>query len=44
MRPGEVVLCWTDDDSDPQHPVSVRTEQLLKNSTDAKGRTFTVYR
>ena len=44
VRPGEVVLCWTDDKSDPQYPVSVEAEQLLKNSTDAKGRTFTVHR
>ena len=44
VRPGEVVLCWTDDESDPQYPVSVSTEQLLKNSTDAKGRTLIVHR
>ena len=44
VKPGEVVLNWTDEDSDPQYPVSVRTEQLLKNATDAKGRVFTVHR
>lgn len=44
VRPGEVVLNWTDEESDPQYPVSVRAEQLLKNATDAKGRKFTVHR
>ena len=44
VKPGEVVLNWTDEDGDPQYPVSVRAEQLLKIATDAKGRKFTVHR
>ena len=44
VKPGEVVLNWTDDETDPQHLISRKTEEILKNTVDAKGRTFTVHR
>jgi len=43
-RPGEVLLTWTDDTSDPQYPVSKEALDILKGSTDARGRSFTVHK
>ncbi len=44
VRPGEVVLAWTDDASDPQYAYSRACLQVLKQETDAKGRKITVHR
>lgn len=41
-KPGEVVLAWTDDESDPQHAISQHALQLLQSSTDACGRPLRV--
>ncbi len=38
VRPGVVVLTWTDDTSDPQHRVSLDAFARLSAATDAKGR------
>ena len=38
IRPGEVVLAWTDDIHDPQYPLSQAGLEYLENVTDAKGR------
>lgn len=44
VRPGEVVLAWTEDTSDPQYAMSEADFQVLTQETDAKGRTFTVHK
>ncbi|MET0559516.1 MAG: agmatine deiminase [Solirubrobacterales bacterium] len=37
-RPGVVLLTWTDDESDPQHEISVDARRRLETTTDAHGR------
>ncbi|MFB6467205.1 agmatine deiminase [Cytobacillus sp. Hz8] len=44
VRPGEVVLAWTDDESDPQYEISKECYDILKNERDAKGRPITVHK
>ncbi len=43
-RPGEVVLAWTDDETDPQWPLCQADYQLLTQETDARGRRLRVHR
>lgn len=38
VKPGHVVLAWTDDENDPQYEMSMRCYQALIAQTDAKGR------
>ncbi len=38
LRPGEVVLAWTDNESDPQYPLSQACLRYLQTQTDARGR------
>lgn len=42
--PGEVVLAWTDDKTDPQYEMSKSCLDILENSTDAKGRKLKVHK
>ncbi len=42
--PGEVVLAWTDDATDPQYAMSRACLKALETQTDAKGRKFTVHK
>ena len=44
IRPGEVVLAWTDDMNDPQYPLSQADLEYLESVTDAKGRRLTVHK
>ena len=44
IRPGEVVLAWTDNESDPQYPLSKASLDYLEGETDAKGRRITVHK
>lgn len=44
VGPAEVVLAWTDDESDPQWELSNASLSVLNQSTDAKGRTFKVHK
>ncbi|MBS1678269.1 MAG: agmatine deiminase [Actinobacteria bacterium] len=37
-RPGVVLLTWTDDESDPQHAISVDARRRLEAAVDARGR------
>ena len=37
-RPGEVVITWTDDTSDPQFEISNHAYEILSRTTDAQGR------
>ncbi|MGE4354228.1 MAG: agmatine deiminase [Oscillospiraceae bacterium] len=42
--PGEVVLAWTDDESDPQYACSASCLDYLSRSADAKGRPIKVHK
>ena len=44
VRPGEVLLTWTDDVNDPQYARSKAALEVLENSTDAQGRSFVVHK
>ncbi len=44
VRPGEVVLAWTDKENDPQYEMSLRCLEVLENEKDAKGRSFKVHK
>jgi agmatine deiminase len=41
-RPGVVLLTWTDDEDDPQHPISRDARERLEATTDAHGRSLEV--
>ena len=42
--PGEVVLAWTDDESDPQYALSKASLDVLEAELDAKGRRIKVHK
>ncbi len=44
LAPAEVVLAWCEDESDPQYAMSLADLQVLEQSTDAKGRPFTIHK
>ncbi len=44
IRPGEVVLAWTDDASDPQYALSQASYAALQQAVDAKGRRLVVHK
>ncbi|MBQ9518847.1 MAG: agmatine deiminase [Firmicutes bacterium] len=44
IAPAEVVLAWTNDESDPQYPLSKACLDSLLNETDAKGRKIAVHK
>lgn len=44
VRPGEVVLAWTDDPSDPQFERSKLALEYLQAATDARGRKLKVHK
>ena len=44
IKPGEVVLAWADDESDPQYTMSQEDLKVLEQETDAKGRKFRVHK
>ncbi len=44
VRPGEIVLTWTDDHRDPQHVVSRNALERLLDARDAMGRRFKVHK
>ncbi len=44
VRPGEVVLAWTDDENDPQYELSCESLKVLLSERDAKGRKLTVHK
>jgi agmatine deiminase len=41
-RPGVVLLTWTDDESDPQHAISLAARERLEAASDARGRRLEV--
>lgn len=44
LRPGEVVLAWTDNEWDEQYPLSAACLEVLERECDAKGRTIKVHK
>jgi len=44
VKPGEVVLAWTDDENDPQYERSLEAYEYLSHETDAKGRKLVVHK
>lgn len=42
VGPAEVVLAWTEDETDPQYAMSKACLDVLESETDAMGRKFTV--
>jgi agmatine deiminase len=44
VKPGELVLTWTDDRSDPQYEISRDAYERLMQARDARGRRFAVHR
>ena len=44
VRPGEVVLAWTDDKKDPQYAISKKALEYLESVTDAKGRKLKIHK
>ena len=44
IRPGEVVLAWTDNEDDPQYALSKASLDYLEHEADAKGRKIVVHK
>lgn len=44
VRPGEVVLSWTEDRNDPQYAISQKAYQVLSETKDAKGRSLIIHK
>lgn len=44
VKPGEVVLAWTDDKSDAQYGMSMACAEYLEKTADAKGRKIRVHK
>jgi len=42
--PGVLVLAWTEDENDPQYPLSKAAYDYLSNETDAKGRKLEIHK
>lgn len=43
VRPGEVLLSWTDDPADPQYRISRAAYDALRDATDARGQRLTIH-
>ncbi len=44
VKPGEIILAWTDDKNDPQYEISKAALDYLNSVTDAKGRKFKIHK
>lgn len=44
VKPGEVVLAWTDDKKDPQYAISKEAYDYLSKETDACGRKLVIHK
>ncbi len=44
VKPGEVILAWTEDKDDPQYEICKECLSILENETDAKGRKLKVHK
>ncbi|MBT3485400.1 MAG: agmatine deiminase [Desulfobacula sp.] len=43
-RPGEVVITWTDDQTDPQFEISTQAYEILSRAIDAQGRKLKIHK
>ncbi|QFU22987.1 agmatine deiminase [Shewanella eurypsychrophilus] len=44
VAPGELLLQWTDDESDPQYEIYQEAYAILSRSTDARGRSIKIHK
>jgi len=44
IKPAEVLLLWTDDQSDPQYEISIDAYERLSNAVDAQGRKLKIHK
>lgn len=44
VKPGEVMLAWSDNEDDPQYEISKEAYEYLSNETDAKGRKLKIHK
>lgn len=44
VKPGEVVLAWTEDENDPQYAMSMADYEYLTKETDACGRNIAIHK
>ncbi len=44
VKPGSVLLTWTDDTKDPQRNISEKALDILSRSKDARGKSLTVHK
>ncbi len=44
VAPGELLLQWTDDKTDPQYEIYQEAYEILSNTTDARGRKITIHK
>lgn len=44
VRPGEVLMSWTDDENDPQYEMCKANMKVFESVLDAKGRKITVHK
>lgn len=44
VRPGEVVLAWTEDEGDPQRALSLASLKVLEGERDARGRKLKIHK
>ena len=44
VRPGEVVLTWSDDPEDPQYDISRAAFEVLGKARDARGRRLKIHK
>lgn len=44
IKPGHILLHWTDDRSDPQYEISCDAFERLSNARDARGRKFVIHK
>ncbi|MCL1812771.1 MAG: agmatine deiminase [Treponema sp.] len=44
VKPGTIMLAWTDDKNDPQYEISAENLTILEDATDAKGRKLEIIR
>ncbi len=44
VKPGEVVLSWTEDQNDPQYAISQAAYKALSETTDARGRQLKIHK
>lgn len=44
IRPGELILSWTDDPAHPQYEIVREAEEILSKETDAQGRKLRIHK